>query len=251
MVYRFGTEERNRDVARLRAIGLYTNKQIAKALNIDNSTVSHIYNERATIPTNPVMSFEEAALMENVNIHVIKSLVTGRHLRVVQDRSGFGNDIQGVLITLGIKMNDARGIGEEWISVDDAADLAGMLRPRGMYNRALKDQVVSIKAPRGHAFHVGDQKGLKILVKKDSIKPARRQPKRKPISVTKDPQLPRFTMVISSDASKKPIVIHGRQITITTLYDDRRETKLREVLKTDIDMLPGNRPQVKTRTYTQ
>lgn len=265
------TMERNQDVARLRSIGLYTNAQIARALGIDASTVSHIYHERSRVPNNPVMSFKEVAQMENVNLEVIKGLTARKkipgffypmhwHLKTVsQDPEsnggyGFGHDIDGNVISIGIMMCDAKGIGEEWISVEDAAEIAGMQRPRGMYNRVLKDQVKAIKAPEGKAFHIGDQKGLKILVKKNSIEPAQGKSKQKePVQeVPLKAKQPEFAIAVKSDmGTRAPFVIRGRALDITVQLHHPKEGWVHEVLKLDIDLLPGDRPQVRTRTYSQ
>ena len=115
-------------MARLRAIGLYSNSQIAKALSIDATTVSHIYHERSNVHDNPVMSFKEVAQMENVNLEVINGLTTRKkipgwfhpvhwHLKTVSRDPksnggyGFGHDIDGNVISIGIMMSDAKGIG--------------------------------------------------------------------------------------------------------------------------------------------
>lgn len=250
------TEERNRDVARLRAIGLYTNKRIAQALRIDESTVSHIYHERSRVPNNPVMSLAEVALMEDVNIEVVRSLVAEHHLKTVYRSYGFGRDIHGGLVVTAIRINDARGTGKEWVSVIDAAEIAGMERPRGMYNRVLKGQVVSMKACGGRAFHIGDQKGLTLIVKKDSIEPAKGKSKQEepwdPEHLLKEqfyPTRAEFSMVVKSDMSEEPIIIPGRQLDVTITLGNVEGRPVQQVLKLDVDILSGDRAQVRTRTY--
>jgi len=252
MVHIFKTEERVRDVTRLRVIGLYTNKQIAKALRIDESTVSHIYHASSQVLPDPVMTFEEVAQMEDVNIEVVERLVSGGHILTGYGLQGIGRDIHGSLITSGIRMVDARGIGKEWVSVADAATVAHMLRPRGMYNRVLKGQVVSVKANKGQAFHIGEQKGLKILVEKASVKSAQRKSKREPVQ-QEFPHIdqPKFTLAVRSDTSEKPIIITGRQLNVTITVSDLAVGSVHKVLEVDVDMLPGDRPQIRTRTYAQ
>lgn len=248
------TEQRNRDVARLRAIGLYTNKSIAQALRIDESTVSHIYHERARVSNNPAMSLAEIALMEDVNVEVVRSLVAEDRLRTVYRSDGYGRDIHGSMILKAIRMNNARGLGKEWVSVIDAAKIAGMERPRGMYNRVLKGQVESMKAHGGRAFHIGDQKGLTVIVKKDSIEPAKGKSKQEEPVQQELPlkaERPKFTMAVRSDMARKPIIIPGRQLDVTITLDNVEARSVQEVLKLDVDMLPGDRAQVRTRTYTQ
>lgn len=260
-------EERNRDVIRLKATGLYSNKQIAQALGIGQgpqgtphingkyigaSTVSSIYTERPRVPNDPIMSYEEVALMEDVNTEVVKCLILGSHLKTIEASAGFGRDIHGRLIISGVKMSDARGIGTEWVSVEEAAKVAGMQRPRGMYNRALKRQVVSTRAHVGEAFHLGNQKGLKIIVRKDSVEPAQRKSRHDPSQqeLPLEAKRPEFAVIVWSDTSEKPVTILGKQVDISITYEHSTAGVVRELLKIDIDMLPGDRPQVRT-SYTQ
>lgn len=246
-------EERNRDVMRLKATGLYSNKQISRALGIVASTVSSIYTESSRVPNDPIMSYEEVALMEDVNTEVIKCLIVSKFLKTIEASTGFGRDIHGRVIVSGVKMSDARGIGTEWISVADAAKVAGMQRPRGMYNRALKGQVISTRAHAGGAFHLGEQKGLKIIVRKDSIEPAKgkslHDPLQQELPLTKQPGQPEFTMVVRSDmGTKAPLIIHGKTLGITIHLSKPEEGWVHEVLTLDVDLLPGARPQIRTRT---
>jgi len=252
MVYIPKADERKRDVVRLRAIGLYTDKQIAKALMIEESTVSQIYHANSRVPNNPVMTFEEVAKMEDVNCEVVASLAAGGHILVGYGLQNIGRNIHGNPITIGIKQSDARGIGQEWASVVNAAQVAGMRRPRGMYNRVLKGQVVAVKACKGRAFHMGEQKGLKIIVKKASVEPAQQKSKRDPVQ-QELPHIdqPKFTLAVRSDTSEKPIIITGRQLSVTVTVSDLAEGQVHNVLEVDVDMLPGDRPQIRTRTYAQ
>lgn len=246
------TIERNRDVARLRAIGLYTNKQIARALHIDESTVSHIYHERTRAPNTPIMTLEEVARMEDVNLTFIEHLSTGGHILTGYGLQNIGRDIHGNLITTGINMTEARGIGKEWVSVEEASRIARMQRPRGMYNRVLKGQVVSVTAQEGKAFHIGDQKGLKIIVKKDSIEPAKKNISL-PGRIEQPPAVkqPEFTMVVIRPGDKRPIIIVSDSLSITIKLSNPEEGWVHEVLKLDVDLLPGARPQVRTRSYAR
>jgi hypothetical protein len=249
---RIKTEEQCRDVARLRSVGLYTDKQIARALMIDESAVSHIYYGLSRVPNNPVMTFEEVAKMEDVNCEVVASLAAGGHILVGYGLQNIGRNIHGNPITIGIRRSDARGIGQEWVSVVSAAQVAGMRRPRGMYNRVLKGQVVAVKACKGRAFHIGEQKGLKIIVKKASVEPAQQKSKRDPVQQDLSHiDQPKFTLVVNSDTSEKPIIITGRQLSVTVTISDPAAGSVHNVLEVDVDMLPGDRPQIRTRTYAQ
>lgn len=254
MAKSLGIEERNRDVIRLKTIEFYSNRQIARALGMDASTVSRIYTERSRTPNDPIMSYEEVALMEDVNTEVVKCLVVSRFLKTVEASTGFGRDIRGRLITSGIKRSDARGIGKEWISVADAAKVAEMQRPRGMYNRVLKRQVVSTRAHVGEAFHLGEQKGLKIIVRKDSVEPAQQKSRRDPRQqeLPLEVKQPEFTMMVKSDmGTKAPLIIPGRALDVTICLENPEEGSVRELLSLDISMLPGDRPQIRTRVFTQ
>jgi len=246
-------ENRNRDVARLRALGLYTNKRIALALGIDETTVSHIYHERSRVPCIIAMSFAEAALMEDVNIEVIRSLTAEHHLETIYSSKGFGRDIHSIVINTAVKMTDVSGMGKEWVSISDAAEIAGMERPRGMYNRVLKGQVVSIKSLEGQAFHIGEQSGLKIAVKKDSIEPAKGKSIRLPGRIELPPKVkqPEFTMVVIRPGDKKPIIIASESLNVTITLSHPEEGWTHEVLKLDVELLPGTRPQIRTRSYAR
>lgn len=260
--------DRHVNVIRLHATGLYTSEQIAKASGIAASTVRRIYNERVNVPDglmapnapDPLLSFEEAARVANVNVTVIRGLVLGGHLRsrnltpYSDPRLGSVHDINGNQITEAVIMSSVVGINLQWVSIEDAYKIAGMMRPRGMYNRVTKGQVVSIKAPDGEAFHIHGKTGLKILIGKGSIKPAQQKAPRTP----KDPRQqelpleakqPEFTMVIVSDAADKPIIVPGKGISITVSLDNMSERSVKQVLKVDVDLMPDDRPRVRTETY--
>lgn len=254
--------DQHTNVIRLHATGLYTSEQIARASGIAASTVRRIYNERVNVPDglltsnapDPRLSFEEAAQVANVNITLIQELVTAHHIEATHSELSNGRDINNNFIATAVKMSDVVGINKQWVSVEDAARIADMERPRGMYNRAMKGQVVSIKAPVGEAFHINGKKGLKILIDKGSIEPAQQKAPRKP----KDPRQqelpleahqPEFTMVITSDTASKPIIVPGREISITVSLDNISARSVKQILKVDVDLTPDDRPRVKTETY--
>lgn len=251
--------DRHINAIRLHATGLYTSEQIARASGIAASTVRRICNERVNMP-DPRLSFEEAAQVANVNVTVIRELVLGGHL-TSRNFTPYSNprlesvlDINGNQITKAVTMSDVVGINRQWVSIEDAYKIAGMMRPRGMYNRVTKDQVVYIKAHVGEAFHINGKKGLKILIDKESIEPAQQKEPRR----SKDPRQqelpleahqPEFTMVITADAADKPIIVPGKEISITVSLDNMSERSVKQVLKVDVDLMPDNRPRVKTETY--
>jgi len=243
------TTQRSTNVARLRATGLYTNREIGKALGIDETTVSHICNERARVPNDPFLSFEEVALVEGVNVTVVQALIDYGHLPYLSGLGliGFNVDIHNKVIMDAVKMCDARGITKRWLSVEDAAEVAGMKTPRGMYNRALKDQVISIRASAGEAFHIDGKKGLKILVNSESIEPAQQRTEVPRQAEEEEPQA-EFTMVIRSDMSGSPIIVPGRSITATVNLDDPNSRFTKQVLKLSADLTSDDRLQVKTET---
>lgn len=49
----------------------------------------------------------------------------------VYSSTGFGRDIHGGVINTAVRMNDVRGLGKEWVSVDEAAEIARMTLTMG------------------------------------------------------------------------------------------------------------------------
>ncbi len=119
-----------------------------------------------------VLMYRDAARLGGVDMTIFKALISQGHLeRHFAWGTFYERGIPFLRCVTVFYRSDVIGLSSRWVSVSEAADIADMATPRGMYNRVLKNHVKYIRAPEGEFFRTKHQEGLEILVDRNSIKP--------------------------------------------------------------------------------